>query len=60
VPECIRGGGEAGAESVGFAGPSFALCFGDAVQEVGADLFEAVALGGVESQGGARWQHAPR
>jgi hypothetical protein len=47
----LAGGGvEADAESFGFAGPSFALGFGDAGQEVAADLFEAVARGGVEPQ----------
>ena len=48
--EFAGGGGEADAESFGFAGPAFALCFGDAGQEVVADLLEAVALGGVDSQ----------
>ncbi len=46
-------GGEADAESFGFAGPAFAFGFGDAGQEVVADPFEAVALGGVDSQEGA-------
>src|SRR5579863_6174665 len=48
--EFAGGGGEADAESFGFAGPAFALCFGDAGHEVVADFFEAVALGGVDSQ----------
>jgi hypothetical protein len=46
-------GGEADAESFGFAGPAFAFGFGEAGQEVVADFFEAVALGGVDSQEGA-------
>ncbi|MDQ2816081.1 MAG: hypothetical protein M3Z75_30625 [Actinomycetota bacterium] len=44
----VVGGGEADLESLGFAGPAFALCFGDAVQEVVADIFESAALGGVD------------
>jgi hypothetical protein len=48
--EFAGGGVEADAESFGFAGPGFALCFGDAGHEVVADLFEAVALGGVDPQ----------
>jgi len=48
--EFVVGGGEADLESFGFAGPAFALGFGDAGQEVVADLFEAVALGGVDPQ----------
>jgi hypothetical protein len=48
--ELASGGGEADLESFGFAGPAFAFGFGDAVQEVVADLLEAVALGGVDSQ----------
>jgi hypothetical protein len=51
--EFVVGGGEADLESLGFPGPPFALCFGDAVQEVVADLFEAVPLCGVDSQQGA-------
>ena len=51
--ELVVGGGEADLESFGFAGPAFALCFGDAGQEVVADLFEAVPLCGVDSQEGA-------
>ena len=45
--------GEADLESFGFAGPAFAFGFGDAGVEVVADFFEAVALGGVDSQEGA-------
>ena len=51
--EFVVGGGEADFESLGFAGPAFAFGFGDAVQEVVADLFESAALGGVDSQEGA-------
>jgi hypothetical protein len=47
------GGGEADLESFGFAGPAFAFGFGDAGVEVVADLFQAVALGGVDAQEGA-------
>ena len=46
----VVGGVEADFESFGFAGPAFALGLGDAGLEVVADLFEAVALGGVDSQ----------
>ena len=48
--EFAGGGGEADLESFGFAGPAFAFGFGDAGVEVVADFFEAVALGGVDSQ----------
>jgi len=48
--EFVVGGGEADLESLGFAGPAFALGFGDAGQEVVADFFEAAALCGVDSQ----------
>jgi hypothetical protein len=41
-------GVEADLEAFGFAGPAFAFGFGDAGQEVVADVFEAVALGGVD------------
>jgi hypothetical protein len=51
--ELVVGGGEADLESLGFAGPTFALGFGDAGQEVVADLFEAVPLGGVDPEEGA-------
>ena len=49
----VVGGGEADAESSGFAGPALAFCLGDAGLEVVADLFEAVPLGGVDSEEGA-------
>ena len=51
--ELVVGGGEADLESLGFAGPAFALGFGDAGQEVVADSFESAALGGVDPQEGA-------
>ena len=51
--EFVVGGGEADLESLGFAGPAFALGFGDAGQEVVADFFEAAALCGVDAQEGA-------
>jgi hypothetical protein len=51
--ELAGGGGEADLESFGFAGPAFAFGFGDAGVEVVADLLQAVALGGVDSQEGA-------
>jgi hypothetical protein len=51
--EFVVGGGEADLESFGFAGPAFAFGFGDAGQEVVADLFQAVPLGGVDPQEGA-------
>jgi hypothetical protein len=44
------GRGEADLESFGFAGPAFAFGFGDAGVEVVADFFQAVPLGGVDSQ----------
>jgi len=47
------GGGEADFESFGFAGPAFAFGFGDAGVEVVADVLQAVALGGVDSEEGA-------
>ena len=42
--------GEADLESFGFAGPAFAFGFGDAGQEIVADLFEAWPLGGVDPE----------
>ena len=51
--ELVVGGGEADLESLGFADPAFALGFGDASQEVVADLFEAVPQGGVGAEHGA-------
>ena len=46
----VVGGGEADLESFGFAGPAFAFGFGDAGEEVVADLFQAAPLGGVDAQ----------
>lgn len=40
----VVGGGEADLETFGFAGPAFALGFGDAGQEVVTDLFQAAPL----------------
>jgi hypothetical protein len=40
----VVGGGEADLESFGFPGPAFTLGFGDAGQEVVADLFQAAPL----------------
>ena len=51
--EFAGGGVEADAESFGFAGPVFAFGLGDAGLGVVADLFEAVALGGVDAEHGA-------
>ena len=48
--QLVVGGVEADLESFGFAGPAFAFGFGDACQEVVADFFESVALGGVDPQ----------
>jgi hypothetical protein len=45
--ELVLGAGEADLQSLGLAGPAFALGFGDAVVQVGADLFEPAALGGL-------------
>src|SRR5487761_1336068 len=45
--EFVFGTGEADLESFGFAEPPFAFSFGDAVDEVVADLGDAVPLGGV-------------
>jgi hypothetical protein len=45
--ELVLGAGEADLESFGFAGPAFAVGFGDAGDEVVADLGDAVPLGGV-------------
>jgi hypothetical protein len=46
----VVGGVEADSESFGFASPPFAFSLGDAGLEVVADLFEAVPLGGVDSE----------
>ena len=48
--EFLFGTGEADLESFGFAGPAFAFGFGDAGQEVGADLLQAGPLGGVDPE----------
>ena len=45
--EFVFGAGEADLESFDFAEPSFAVGFGDAGDQVVADLGDAVALGGV-------------
>src|SRR6266480_2220468 len=45
--ELVFGAGEADFEAFGFAGPAFAFGFGDAGEEVVADLGDARALGGV-------------
>ncbi len=44
--EVVVGSGEADLESFDFAGPAFAFGFGDAGDEVVADLGDAVALAG--------------
>ena len=44
--DLVVGGVEADLESFGLAGPAFAFGLSDAGQEVVADLFEAVPLGG--------------
>ena len=51
--ELVFGAGEADLESFGFAGPAFAVGFGDAGGEVVADLGDAVPLGGVGPVQGA-------
>ena len=43
--ELVVRGGEADLESFGFAGPAFAFGFGDAGQEVVADVGKPAALG---------------
>ena len=48
--EFVFGCGETDAESFGFADPAFAFGFGDAGDEVVADLFEAGPGGGVGTQ----------
>jgi hypothetical protein len=42
--DLVVGGVEADLESFGFAGPAFAFGFGDAGEEVVADLFQAASL----------------
>jgi hypothetical protein len=51
--DLVVGSGEADFESFGFAGPAFAFGLGDAGQEVVADLFQSVPLGGVDAEEGA-------
>ena len=51
--EFAGGGVEADLKSFGFAGPAFALGFGDAGEEVVADAFKAAALGGVDPRAGS-------
>ena len=48
--EFLFGTGEADLESFGFAGPAFTFGFGDAGQEIVADLLEAWPLGGVDPE----------
>src|SRR5260370_36943506 len=48
--ELVVRGGEADLESFGFAGPAFAFGLGDAGEEAVADVLQAAALGGVDSQ----------
>ena len=51
--EFLLRAGEADFESFGFAVPAFAFGFGDAGEQVAADAFQPVALGGVDPQEGA-------
>ncbi len=48
--ELVLGSGEADLESLGLAEPAFSFGLGDAVAQVGTDLLQAVALGGVRPQ----------
>ena len=48
--EFLAGSGEADLESVDFAEPAFVSSFFDAGVQVVADLFDAVAAGGIGSQ----------
>jgi hypothetical protein len=48
--ELVIGAREADLESLHFTEPAFAFGLGDAVEQVGADLLEAVPLGGVRPQ----------
>jgi hypothetical protein len=48
--ELVIGAREADLEPFHFAEPAFAFGLGDAVEQVGADLLEAVPLGGVGPQ----------
>jgi len=47
--ELVLGGGDADVEAVDFSGPAFVVGFGEAVEEVRVDLFEARELVGVGS-----------
>jgi hypothetical protein len=47
--EFVSGGGEADVEPVDFAEPAFGVGFGDAVEEVVADLNQSGSLGRVGS-----------
>lgn len=51
--EFVVGGVEADFEPFGFAGPALAFGFGDAGEEVVADLLKAGPLGGVDAEHGA-------
>jgi hypothetical protein len=51
--ELVLGAGEADFEAFDFAGPAFALGFGDAGQQVVTDLEQARALGRVRTEQGA-------
>ena len=48
--ELVLGAGEADLETLDLAEPAFTLGFGDAVVQVGADLLQPAALGGVRPQ----------
>ena len=48
--ELVLGAGEADLETLDLAEPAFMLGFGDAVVQVGADLLQPAALGGVRPQ----------
>ena len=48
--ELVLGAGEADLEALDLAEPAFSFGFGDAVVQVGADLFQPAALGGVRPQ----------
>ena len=50
LAEFVAGAGEADFESLGFAEPVVLFCFGDAVGEAGADVFQPGALGWVGAQ----------
>ncbi|WP_200841591.1 hypothetical protein [Actinomadura sp. K4S16] len=48
--ELVLGAGEADHQALDFAEPALLFGFGDAVVQVGADLFQPTALGGVRPQ----------